>query len=94
MRESKECNLFKSKLSCLLQCVDRKQRWQVHVGESAHHDGSQVCTQMAAGTGNTKQALTENQSFQICNLKKKKNCNPTLPIVYVHLHMFVPVYRK
>ena len=71
-RESKECDLFKSKLSCLLQCVDREQRWQVHVGESAHHDGSQVRTQMAAGTGNIKQALTENLSFQICSLKNKK----------------------
>ena len=71
-RESKEYDLFKSKLSCLLQCVDREQRWQVHVGESAHHDGSQVRTQMAAGTGNIKQALTENLSFQICSLKNKK----------------------
>jgi len=64
-RVCKECDLFKSKLSCLLQCVDREQRRQVHVGESAHHDGSQVCTQMAAGTGNVKQALTENLAFQI-----------------------------
>ena len=32
-------------------CVDREQRRQVDVGESAHHDGGQVCTQMAAGTG-------------------------------------------